>query len=120
MEKKRLNDRFYDVTASSGMLLRRKGADPAADGAQSAIIASDQLDSWEEVPAADIEAAKAERKATLAYETDVEARIRTRYSVSQELAILRQRDTKPEEFAEYNAFAEECKAEAKKVIGQSD
>ena len=120
MEKRQLNERFYDVKASEGCVLRRKGADPAADGASSAIIASDQLDSWEEVPAADIEAAKAAKAAEQDYEADVEARIRTRYSVSQELAILRQRDTKPEEFAEYNAFAEECKAEAKKVIGQSD
>lgn len=114
MEKKRLDDRFYDVTATPGMLLRRKGADQAADGAPSAIIAADQLNSWEEVAAADIEAAKAAKAAEQDYEADVEARIRTRYSVSQELAILRQRDTKPEEFAEYNAYAEECKAEAKR------
>lgn len=39
--------------------------------------------------------------------------IRERYSISQELAILRQRDTKPQEFAEYNAYAEECKRKAR-------
>lgn len=44
----------------------------------------------------------------------VDRLIRRRYSVSAELAILRQRDSKPEEFAEYNAYAEECKARAKK------
>lgn len=38
-------------------------------------------------------------------------RIRAVYSVDDELAILRQRDTKPEEFAEYNAFVERIKAE---------
>ena len=43
----------------------------------------------------------------------VENKIRTKYSVSAELAILRQRDTKPEEFAEYNSFCELCKNEAK-------
>jgi hypothetical protein len=42
--------------------------------------------------------------------------IRERYSVNTELAILRQRDTKPEEFAAYNEYAEACKAEAKKLI----
>lgn len=41
---------------------------------------------------------------------EINALIRERYSISDELAILRQRDTKPEEFAEYNAFVEECKA----------
>lgn len=41
----------------------------------------------------------------------INTRIRERYSLSNELAILRQRDTKPEEFAEYNAFVEQVKAE---------
>lgn len=50
---------------------------------------------------------------TLTYKKMVEAFIRERYSVSDELAILRQRYTKPEEFEEYNAFCEECKARAK-------
>lgn len=47
----------------------------------------------------------------------VDRLIRRKYSVSAELAILRQRDTKPEEFAEYNAYAEECKARAKEEFG---
>ena len=45
------------------------------------------------------------------YEQRVVNRIRAVYSVDDELAILRQRDTKPEEFAEYNAFVEQIKAE---------
>lgn len=46
----------------------------------------------------------------------VDKKIRERYSLSDELAILRQRDTKPAEFAEYNAYCEACKAEARKEI----
>lgn len=42
--------------------------------------------------------------------------IRERYSVDDEMAILRQRDTKPEEYKAYNAFCEECKAKAKAEI----
>ena len=42
--------------------------------------------------------------------------IRERYSVDDEMAILRQRDTKPEEYETYNAFCEECKARAKAEI----
>ena len=42
--------------------------------------------------------------------------IRERYSVDDEMAILRQRDTKPEEYEAYNAFCEECKARAKAEI----
>jgi hypothetical protein len=44
---------------------------------------------------------------------EIDRRIRQKYSLSNELAILRQRDKNPEEFAEYDAFAEQCKAEVK-------
>ena len=47
------------------------------------------------------------------YQERVVSRIREKYSVDDELAILRQRDIKPEEFAEYNAFVESIKAEEK-------
>ena len=50
------------------------------------------------------------------YEHLIIAKIHTRYSVNQELAILRQRDTKINEFYEYNAFVERCKAEAKEEL----
>ena len=50
------------------------------------------------------------------YESMVIGRIRKRYNINQELAILRQRDSKPEEFAAYNTYVEECKAEVKKMM----
>ncbi len=50
------------------------------------------------------------------YEAEIVRRIRAKYTVSQELAILRQRDSKPEEFALYNAFVEECKAAVKEMM----
>ena len=52
-------------------------------------------------------------KNTIEYPQLVENKIRKKYSVSAEFAILRQRNSKPEEFAEYNAFCELCKVEAK-------
>lgn len=42
--------------------------------------------------------------------------IRERYSIDDEMAILRQRDTKPDEYEAYNGFCEECKAKAKAEI----
>ena len=48
---------------------------------------------------------------TIPYEQRVVNRIRERYSVDDELAILRQRDTKPDEFAAYNDFVEGIKRE---------
>lgn len=47
------------------------------------------------------------------YEQRVANRVREKYSINDELAILRQRDTKPEEFEEYNSFVERIKAEEK-------
>ena len=49
------------------------------------------------------------------YEQRVVNRIRQVYSIDDELAILRQRDTKPEEFAEYNNFVENIKNEEREV-----
>lgn len=43
------------------------------------------------------------------------ALIREKYSLDEELAILRQRDTKPDEFTDYFAFVETCKATIKGV-----
>jgi hypothetical protein len=42
--------------------------------------------------------------------------IHEKYSINTELALLRQMNTKPEDFAEYNSFAEECKAKARRDI----
>lgn len=47
------------------------------------------------------------------YENKVVALIRKKYNVNQELAILRQRDTKPLEYQEYYDYVERCKAEVK-------
>lgn len=52
------------------------------------------------------------------YSEAVDNEIRKRYSISQEFAILRQKDKKPEEYAEYYAYCEECKANIKKLMGE--
>lgn len=64
----------------------------------------------------DIEVEETEAIDPTPYEQRVVSRIREKYSIDDELAILRQRDTKPEEFAEYNAFVEQIKAEERSVI----
>ena len=51
------------------------------------------------------------------YEEAVDMKIREKYSLSQELAILRQRDKKPEEYATYFTYCEECKAFVKTKKG---
>ena len=50
------------------------------------------------------------------YGETVNELIRRKYTLSEELAILRQRGTKAEEFEAYNAYAESCKEEARLLI----
>jgi hypothetical protein len=54
------------------------------------------------------------------YKSEINRRIRMRYSVDDELSLHRQRDDKPEEFAEYNAYVEGCKAEVKAMLKEGD
>lgn len=53
------------------------------------------------------------------YGNQVNDLIRRRYSLSEELAILRQKDEKPDEYRKYFAFCEECKANAKLELEQN-
>ena len=65
----------------------------------------------EEVAAIQAQAEQAEKEywQNIPYDEAVDAEIRKRYSVSQEFAILRQRDEKPEEYQAYFAYCEDCK-----------
>lgn len=61
--------------------------------------------------------AEAEYWATIPYDEAVNAKIRERYTESQEFAILRQKDEKPAEYATYYAYCEECKNFVKEKKG---
>ncbi len=105
------NNEIYSDAA--GMKVRRKGT--GAVFSRATALAGDTADDFEEVDPAEVTQAVDEAAERAAYEAEVERLIRRRYTVSQELALLRQRESKPEEFAEYDAFAEQCKAEAKQL-----
>ena len=61
-----------------------------------------------------------ETEAKIEYENKIVSLIRKKYSLNQELAILRQRNAKTEEFAEYNAYVESCKARIKYLINYQE
>ncbi len=68
-------------------------------------------DEWEEVALADIPPyTKAQ------YDAEVERLIAERYSHGKEIEVNREHDTKPERFAEYLAYIEECKVRAKENL----
>ena len=50
------------------------------------------------------------------YENKIVALIRKKYNINQELAILRQRDAKPEEYQEYYNYVEQCKEQVKNEL----
>lgn len=54
------------------------------------------------------------------YEALVNRKIRLRYTLSQELSIHRKKDSLPEEFAEMDAYIEQCIAEAKAEVYGGD
>ena len=72
----------------------------------------------EEIAEQQAEALEYERKywANVDYDEAVNAEIRKRYSDSQEFAILRQKEEKPEEYKAYYDYCEQCKAYVKQMI----
>lgn len=69
----------------------------------------------QEIAEMNAQAEQAEREywANIPYDEAVNAEIRKRYSESQEFAILRQANIKPEEYETYYNYCEECKAYVK-------
>jgi sucrose-6-phosphate hydrolase SacC (GH32 family) len=57
--------------------------------------------------------ARKQKENKLNYKKEVERLISLRYDIYDELAIQRQKDEKPDEFAEYNEYVEQCKAKVK-------
>lgn len=74
-----------------------------------------EYESYEE-KVCDLVGHKREIVDTRSYSEKVVSLIREKYSLDEELAIQRQRDTKPEEFQEYFEYCEQCKAKVKKTL----
>lgn len=103
--------------STEGLPIRRRGA--AGPGHSSAAPVTD-ASLYEEVTPEMLreeEARAARSEAEEAYGRRVEELIRLRYPLRDELAALRQRDTKPGEFAAYDEYAERCKALAREEAG---
>jgi hypothetical protein len=72
----------------------------------------------------DIEVSRTDKIVTIkrysskSYAEIVEDMIKTKYSLAQEVSILRQQYTKIDEYNEYYQFVEQCKALAKEFINE--
>lgn len=92
-----------EIVAAEGKWLHRIGTEAYFKRAIVGANGADDFEEVEDVP----------KYTDAEYSERVNALIRERYDESAELSILRQRDEKPERFAAYYAFCEECKVRAK-------
>lgn len=104
---------MYAVDTDDDHILHRIGSD---DYTEIRHIMAKDPDAWEELTVDEAASRTAARTAEAAYKQRIISLIRARYDQDDETAILRQRDTKPDEFAEYNAFVEQCKARAREIL----
>lgn len=72
-------------------------------------IITDSVDNYEEVE----DMPKYTRQE---YVEKVRELIKERYAIEDEIALYRQKDSKPEEYKEYNQYCEDCKTKAKEIL----
>lgn len=94
-----------EVFSDRGKFVHRKGTDVYFTRCSK--LPSDTVDKFEEVDAVP------DPTEAINYSEEVNNLIRERYSVSQEFAILRQKDEKPDEYKAYFDYCEECKKQVK-------
>lgn len=99
-------DNLVELCTDAEHILHRIGSEDYPTIRRIMVNATDAAN-YEEVSVADIPAyTKAE------YDAEVERLIAERYSHGKEIEVNREHDTKPEQFAAYMAYIEECKAKA--------
>lgn len=105
MNKTQKSNGFWALDTDQEHILHRTGSDDYSEIRHTMVK---DPDNWEEIAVADIPPyTKAQ------YDAEVERLIAERYSHGKEIEINREHDTKPERFAEYMAYVEECKVRAK-------
>ena len=72
-----------------------------------------------EEEAAELDKAESDYWKSINYEEAVDNEIRKKYSASAEFAILRQKEEKPNEYASYYAYCEECKAFVRRMLDKN-
>ena len=68
---------------------------------------------------AELDKAESDYWKFISYEEAVDNEIRKKYSASAEFAILRQKEEKPDEYASYYAYCEECKAFVRRMLDKN-
>lgn len=101
----------YSLHAAEGCLLHRIGTD---DYPLLRHVSTPHPEEWEEIAESDAPTFSKEE-----YDAEVERLIAERYSIGKEIEINRERDEKPERYADYLAYVQECKARALTELTQA-
>lgn len=96
-----------EVFSTEGKYVHIKNTDVYFKRAVAVRLSVEQCEEVDEIP---------QTTDTKAYEDKVDSLICGRYSLSEELAILRQKEVKKAEYDAYFAYCEQCKAEAKEWV----
>ena len=103
---------MWSIDADEGKVLRRKGSTERSENRHATVTDPEE---WEEVDPAELPVqTKAE------YDAEVERLIALRYSYGKEIEVNREHDTRPEQFAAYLEYVEECKRQAKEAKNTSE
>lgn len=96
-----------EIYSTAGKYVHIKNTDVYFKRAVAVRLSVEQCEEVDEIP---------QTINTKAYEDKVDSLIRNRYSLSEELGILRQKDVKKAEYDAYFAYCEQCKAEAREWL----
>lgn len=97
-----------EIYSTEGKYVHIKGTESYGKRILAIGISAEQCEEVDVIPSAPTN--------SKAYEDKVNELIRSRYSLSEELGILRQRDSKADEYKAYYDYCEQCKAEAKEWL----
>lgn len=106
METKQLSGGKVEIWTDAAHVIRKIGDNTPTQIRRRRVNVS-ELDEWEEVAAEAVPQYSHEE-----YCREVERLIALRYSHGREIEVNRERESKPERFAEYMAYVEQCKVEA--------
>lgn len=102
----------YSEVLSDSKYVHKLGTDNYyKKGVEIGVVTEDMFEEVDEIPS---EESKQEYKKT------VRNLIREKYEIEDEIALHRQKDTKVEEFNEYNTYCEECKVRAKELLNSNN
>lgn len=100
----------YEISCTKEYYLHEIGSEDYPEIRKARVKAVD-VDRWEEIA---VDAVPRYTKAQ--YDAEVERLIAERYSHGKEIEINREATAKPERFAEYLEYIEECKRRAKELL----